>query len=71
MGNVTAMLYRADHVIAGDGEVIAAGAVRVEGNRIAEVGPAATVRPQGGEEIVDLQGHVLSPGFINVHCNLD
>lgn len=65
------MLYWADIVIAGHGEPIAGGAVRVDGNRIVAVGPADRLPALPGEPIVDLPGRVLSPGFINAHCHLD
>ena len=65
------MLYRADIVIAGRGEVIPAGAVRIAGNRILAVGSASELPPLPGEPVVDLPGQVLSPGFINSHCHLD
>jgi len=65
------MLYRADRVIQGHGEVIVKGAVRVEGNRITAVDRADLLPPLKREEILDLPGHVLSPGLINSHCHLD
>lgn len=65
------MLYRAAVVLAGDGIPVADGAVRVEGERIAAVGPAAELPPLPGEEVRDLGPQVLSPGFINAHCHLD
>ena len=65
------MLYRADYVIAGKGRVVADGAVRVEGNRVAAVGLASQMPPRPGEEVETLAGQVLSPGFINAHCHLD
>lgn len=47
------------------------GAVRVEGSRITAVDRADLLPPLKREPIVDLPGHVLSPGFINSHCHLD
>lgn len=41
------------------------GAVRVEGEKIAEINP----RPQREEEVVDAQGMYLSPGFIDIHIH--
>jgi len=65
------MLYRADMVIGGKGEPIPHGAVRIAGNRILAVGPAADLPQLAGEPVVSLPGQVLSPGFINAHCHLD
>lgn len=44
------------------------GDVRVEGERVAEVGPRALRRP--GEEIVDARGGALLPGLIDHHIHL-
>lgn len=41
------------------------GAVRVEGEKIAEINPC----PQREEEVVDAQGMYLSPGFIDIHIH--
>lgn len=47
------------------------GAVRVSGNRIAEVGRWKDFEPASGEEIFDLRETILLPGLINAHCHLD
>jgi cytosine/adenosine deaminase-related metal-dependent hydrolase len=54
-----------------DGPCIGNGAVRVEAERVAEVGTAQEVRPRAGEEVLDLGEQVLMPGLINAHCHLD
>jgi len=41
--------------------------VRTRNNIIAEIGPALT--PHSGEEIVDLNGDYLLPGFVDVHIH--
>ncbi len=64
------MIVRASLVVSGDGAPIANGAVRVEGERIVEIGPNHEVTP-GKEQIVDLDGFALLPGLINAHCHLD
>ncbi len=43
-------------------------AVVIEGERIAEVAPRADVRLRGAE-VVDLEGNLLLPGFIDVQVN--
>jgi 8-oxoguanine deaminase len=45
---------------------IRAGAVLVEGNRIAAVGPSADLAGRA-EDSIDLSGHVVCPGFVNTH----
>jgi 8-oxoguanine deaminase len=45
---------------------IRAGALLVEGNRIAAVGTSAELSGLA-EETIDLAGHVVCPGFVNTH----
>src|SRR5690606_9611086 len=49
--------------------VLERGAVLVEGDRIAAVGPAAEVSADGAERI-DAGGCVLIPGLVNTHVHL-
>jgi cytosine/adenosine deaminase-related metal-dependent hydrolase len=65
------MLYLADVVLPVSSAPIQRGAVRVEGTRITGLGPAASVAPKPGEEVVDLGAATLLPGLINAHCHLD
>ena len=46
--------------------VLDRGRVRIRGDRIAEVGSGPPVDP---EDVVDLGGHWLVPGFVDVHCH--
>lgn len=53
------------------GEPLHAGwVVVVEGNRIAAVGPAASVHPPAGAQVVDLPGTTLLPGLMDLHSHL-
>ncbi len=65
------MLIQARVVLPMSSPPVAAGAVRVHGNRVTEVGPAGVLLPETGEETVDLGDTVLLPGLINAHCHLD
>jgi N-acetylglucosamine-6-phosphate deacetylase len=47
-------------------ERIAPGAVRVRAGRIAALGP---LTPEPGEEVIDLSGLCLAPGFIDLHIH--
>jgi N-acyl-D-amino-acid deacylase len=44
------------------------GDVTIVGDRISEVGQMA---PSGGAEIVDVAGHFVTPGFIDIHSHSD
>jgi cytosine/adenosine deaminase-related metal-dependent hydrolase len=61
------MIYRARTVVPMHGPPIPGGAVAIEANRIAAVGPAHEL----GGEAVDLGEVILLPGLINIHCHLD
>ena len=55
-------------VIDGTGATRRSAAVRVRGDRIVEVG---ALKPAQGETVVDAQGLVLAPGFIDTHSHGD
>ncbi|MHC4063992.1 MAG: amidohydrolase family protein [Planctomycetota bacterium] len=62
------MILRARHVLAADGQAIENGAVRAEGGRIVEVGPAGSIE---GSPTDDLGNSLLLPGLINAHTHLE
>lgn len=49
------------------GEPIACGALRIRGEYIVEVGK--DVQAQPGDEVLDAQGRVLMPGFVDAHTH--
>ncbi len=55
-------------VVDGTGAPARNAAVRIEGERIVAVGP---VEPRGTDDIVDANGLVLAPGFIDTHSHHD
>jgi N-acyl-D-amino-acid deacylase len=61
-------VIRGARVIDGTGAAARLVDVRVEGDRIAEVG---TIAPQTGETVEDGSGLVLAPGFIDTHSHAD
>jgi len=63
------MIIRARTVVTMNGAPITDGAVRVRGNRIADVGQFSQIGAD--DEIIDLENSVLLPGLINAHCHLD
>jgi cytosine/adenosine deaminase-related metal-dependent hydrolase len=65
-------LYAADWVVPVSAPPLADGAVLVESDRIAAVGPAAELtRAHPGASRVDLPGCALAPGFVNLHAHIE
>ena len=65
-------LYAADWVVPVSSPPVARGALLVEGELIAEVGPAAELMAaHPAAERVDLPGCVLAPGFVNLHSHIE
>jgi imidazolonepropionase-like amidohydrolase len=54
----------------GSGREPFAGTVRVEGQRIVDVTPRTTARPDGGAAVIDGAGATLMPGLIEPHAHL-
>lgn len=62
------LLIRGARIVVGDGSVAPfIGSLRVEGERILELHPALTPRPD--ETVLDADGRVLLPGFVDVHTH--
>jgi N-acyl-D-amino-acid deacylase len=53
-------------IVDGTGSPAQPGAVRIDGDRIVEVG---ALEPRRGEAVIDAGGRVLAPGFIDVHSH--
>ena len=64
-GAETTLIVNAS-IVDGTGSPARAGAVRIDGDRIAEVG---ALPPKIGERVVDAKGRTLAPGFIDVHSH--
>ena len=62
------LLLRGGDVVDGTGAAARRGDVRVRGGRIVEVAP--DLRPDG-ETVVDAEGAVVAPGFIDTHAHTD
>jgi N-acyl-D-amino-acid deacylase len=65
------LLLRGGTLIDGTGATARPADVAVEGDRIAAVARAGELTPAAGAEVVDLDGLVLAPGFIDVHTHYD
>ena len=67
------VLIQAERMWLGPGRIEESWGIRVEGNRIEEVGPVRRLR-QGrpvGETILDCGRSVLMPGLVNAHVHLE
>ena len=61
------LVVRGGVVVDGSGAISAEGDVAIQGDRIAAVG---TVAGRGKEEI-DARGHIVTPGFVDIHTHYD
>ena len=52
------------------GPVVENAAVLIDGERIVEAGPRASVPIPEGAEVHDASGHIIMPGLIDVHDHL-
>ena len=67
-GGATSTLIVNASIVDGTGSPARKGAVRIDGDRIVEVGE---LEARGGEHVVDAHGLTLAPGFIDVHSHHD
>jgi N-acyl-D-amino-acid deacylase len=65
------LLLRNATLVDGTGAPRRAADVAVTGDRIEAVAEPGTLTPDEGTEVVDLDGLVLAPGFIDVHTHYD
>ena len=63
------MLILADALLLAPGHVLRPGRLRISGQTVAEAGPA--LQPHTGEEVLELPGLTLAPGFLNLHAHLE
>ena len=50
-------------------EIIERGTVIIEGNRITAIGPEASVAVPADAKVIDVSGHTLIPGLVDVHAH--
>lgn len=60
-------LIRDARIVPGDGSPPLRGSLRIEGERIAELGPE--LEPRSGEPVLEADGRVLLPGFVDAHTH--
>jgi cytosine/adenosine deaminase-related metal-dependent hydrolase len=64
------LIYRARYVVTMDGPPLEGGCVRVEGDRVVQVG-ALDDMDQRRDSVRDIPDAVILPGLINAHCHLE
>jgi N-acyl-D-aspartate/D-glutamate deacylase len=65
------LLLRNATLIDGTGADARPADVAIRGDRIAAVRPLGELSPLEGTEVIDLEGLVLAPGFIDIHTHYD
>ena len=65
------LLLRNAALIDGTGAPSRAADVAVTGDRITAVAAPGSLAPNADTEVVDLDGLVLAPGFIDIHTHYD
>ena len=68
-GPPTHLLITNGRLIDGTGSPARRADVRIDGDTIVEVGPSLASTP--GERVIDASGHVIAPGFIDMHSHAD
>ena len=64
-----ATVFEGARVIVGDGRVIENATVVMQGDRITQVGPAATVKAPAGATRVSLTGKTMMPAIVDAHVH--
>ena len=62
-------IFEAGRVIVGDGKVIDNASIVVTGDRITQVGPAASIKAPGGATRVSLAGKTVMPAIVDTHVH--
>jgi N-acyl-D-amino-acid deacylase len=65
------LLLREASLIDGTGSPPRAADVAVRGDRIVAIRPPGSLAPEASTRVVDLDGLVLAPGFIDIHTHYD
>lgn len=68
---VTDLLLRNGLLVDGSGAPARMADVVVDGERIVEVAPAGTASTTGARRVVDVDGRLVTPGWVDVHTHYD
>ena len=66
---VTGLLIRGGDIIDGTGSAARRADIRTAGDTIVEIG--AHLQAKAGERVIEADGKVASPGFIDIHAHVD
>ncbi|MCL6454230.1 MAG: amidohydrolase family protein [Alicyclobacillus sp.] len=70
MAETFTLIYNGTLIDGNGGEPVSNGAVLLEGNRIAAVGPLDTIQVPEGTERIDAEGGFILPGLIDAHVHI-
>ena len=65
----TVTIFDNGRVIVGDGKVIDNASIVVTGDRITQVGPAASIKPPAGATRVSIAGKTVMPAIVDTHVH--
>ncbi len=65
------MIYRCKYLVTLSGNPIPNGCLRIEKDRIVEVGTLEELKIQKDEKFLDYPDAIILPGLINAHCHLE
>jgi len=65
------VLIKEATIVDGTGQAAYKGEILIEGERITQIAEADTIRPTSSATIIKAPGHVVCPGFIDVHSHDD
>jgi imidazolonepropionase-like amidohydrolase len=67
----TTLAIRAGHLFdSKSGQMLANQVIVVQGDRVAEVGPASSVKVPAGAEVIDLSRSYVLPGLVDAHTHM-
>ena len=69
MAQTTVTVFDGARVIVGDGRTIDSATIVMQGDRLTQVGPAASIKPPAGATRVSLAGKTVMPAIVDTHVH--